>query len=187
MHIRVSTVAPAFLVALSLNASGCDDNGTALQTGLNAPSPFQARLVSVEPSVIAPELLASSSCVVLPSFRTRFGLVVRTDRDVFLRQLRFEFLDRTGRRSLPTAIPTSITGASGRSSMPVSIPTSPAIPIPGTLPFHGVTVSPPFSTLELLLQFACGVPAEGTLLISVDTADRDGVVDVSQVSVRVGG
>ena len=36
------------------------------------------------------------------------------------------------------------------------------------------------------LQFDCGVPAQGTLFVSVETADGRDTVDVSQSSVQIG-
>ena len=63
-------------------------------------------------------------------------------------------------------------------TQPPAIPTSPAVPIPSTLPFQG--------TVGLVLGFDCGVPAEGTLFIDLETAGRDSVVEVSHLRVRVG-
>jgi len=37
------------------------------------------------------------------------------------------------------------------------------------------------------LQFDCGVPAQGTLFVSVDTADTDGTVVVLRTSTHIGG
>ena len=181
MHVRTSILASAFLVVLSLTGA-CErsDSGATLQVGMTGPSAVQADVLSVEPSVLAPEFLASSFCPALPPFRTRFNLVFRTERDLLLRQLRFEFLDRASRRVLPAATPIP-------SSTPRSIPASPPIPIPGTLPFHGVTLSGGVSALGLLLEFGCGITPEGTLFIDVETADDDGAPAVSHVMVRVGG
>lgn len=176
MNLRISAFARAVIVGLSIGASACEDSSTMLRTGPTAAAPFQARLVSVEPATIVPEFLPSPLCRTLPPFRTQFNLAVHTDRNLFLRRFRFELRDPSGRRALPLAVPTSV---------PLAMPTSPAVPIPGTLPFHGAAVSPPFSIIGLLLTFDCGIPAEGTLFIDVETADQDGIPDVSRVSVRM--
>jgi len=42
-------------------------------------------------------------------------------------------------------------------------------------------------TLPFLLEFGCGVPPVGTLVVSVDTVDGRGTVGTSRVSVNVGG
>ena len=44
-----------------------------------------------------------------------------------------------------------------------------------------------FFTAPFRLQFDCGVTARGTLFVSVEAADGDGTVEVSRVSVRIGG
>jgi hypothetical protein len=187
MHVRVSTFAPAVFVLLSLAASACEDNDAVLRAGMNTPSPIRAHLITVEPVAIVPEFLPSPFCRSLPPFRTRFNLIVRAERDLFLRRFGFAFRDRLGGRALPTAIPTSFAGAGMPVSPPVPMPSASAIPVPGTLPFHGVMLSRDVNTVGLLLNFDCGVPPEGTLFIDVETADRDGVQDVSHVSVRIGG
>ena len=46
----------------------------------------------------------------------------------------------------------------------------------------GETLTAPFR-----LQFDCGVPAQGTLFVSVDTADTDGTVVVLRTSTHIGG
>jgi hypothetical protein len=162
MYPRVSAFAVALVIVLSISLSACEDRPAMLGTSPTAAaSRFESRLISVEPARIAPELLPNPFCREFPPFQMRFDLVFHTERDLVLRQLRFEFLDRSGGRMVPRAIPTS-----------------PAVPIPGTRPFQG--------TVGLVLNFGCGVPAEGTLFIDVETADHEGVVEVSHLRVRVG-
>jgi hypothetical protein len=185
MHAPISAFSPAVVLVLSIGASACEDSSAALQAGFSAPSPFQSRLVSVEPGTLHPEFLASPHCRTLPPFRTRFNLFLHADRALALRALRFDFLDHAGRRALPIAIPGFFTAPNGTRAMPITIPSSPAIPVPGTLPFHGA-LSPGVHTLGLQLNFDCGVPAKGTLFINVESENGDGVA-VSRVSVRVAG
>jgi len=187
MHARLSALALAIVVVLSVGASGCDDNnGGAAHARLTGPSPFQSRLVSVQPATLRPEFLSDRSCLGLRPFRTRFNLFVQADRDFSMRGLGFEFRDRAGGRALPLPIPTTVTGPTIPNAVPVALPSSAPIPIPGTLPFNGVMFSSGIHSLGLVLNFDCGVPAEGTLSISVNTTDQDGARDVSHVTVPVG-
>jgi hypothetical protein len=178
MYVPLATFAPA-LVVLSIAASACEDSSTAVRTGPSGTVRLESRLVSVEPAALVPEFLPRQLCSGRPPFQTRFNLFVHTERDLFLRQLRFEFRDRSGGRVLPLAIPTTV---------PLSPPTSHAVPVPvpGMLPFHGMVVSPPVRPLGLILNFDCDVLPEGTLFIDVETADSDGASAVSQVRVPIG-
>ena len=175
MYVPLSTFAPA-LVVLAIAALACEDSSTAVRTGPTGAGRLESRLVSVEPAALVPEFLPKQSCNGRPPFQTRFDLFVHAERDLFLRQLRFEFRDRSGGRVLPLAIPTTV---------PVSPPTSPAVPVPGMLPFHGMVVSP-LRPVGLILSFDCGVLPEGTLFLDVETADRDGASAVSHVRVPIG-
>ena len=186
MHARICKFASTALVLFAIGASACEDTHTAINPVVTRPSRFESRLVSVEPAAIAPEFISSSSCRTLPAFRTRFNLFVHAERELFLHRLGFAFQDRFGGRTVPTPVLTSITGGTMGRAVPLSPPTSPSVPIPGSLPFNGAIVSPPFSTVGLLLNFDCGIRADGTLLIDVETADRDGGTSVSQVAVSVG-
>jgi len=42
-------------------------------------------------------------------------------------------------------------------------------------------------TAPFRLQFDCGVQASGTLIVSVEAADANGTLEVSRVSVQIGG
>ena len=56
--------------------------------------------------------------------------------------------------------------------------------MPGTVLVDGVVLSPGSARpLPFLLQFDCGVPAFGTLFVSVDTVDGFGTAGVARVSV----
>ena len=185
MHARVFTLTT--IVALLFGAAGCEDNnGAELNARLVGPSPFQSRLVSVEPATVRPEFLSSPACRGFRPFRTRFNLFVHADRDLFLRGIRFQFDDRSGGRAHPLPIPTAVTGPTIPNSVPLALPSSAPIPIPGTLQFHGVTVSSGINRVGIVLNFDCGVAPEGILSISIETAGRDGTPDVAHVSVPVG-
>lgn len=186
MHAWIPTFTPAVVVVLVLGATGCGDNHAAtLNARLNGPSPLQAQLASVEPAIVTPEFLPGPLCGGLRPFRTRFDLFLRADRDLFLRGLRFEFRDRNGGRALP--LPVLVTLPTVPGPVPLPLTTSLPNPIPGSLPFHGVAIPPVASVLGILLNFDCGVRAEGTLSIGVEVTARDGGQEVSHVMVRVGG
>ena len=186
MHVRLS--ASAVVVALSFAAGACDDNNRAaeLKAGLVGPSTLRTRLLSVEPSALSPEFLAGPSCRGFRPFRTRFNLFVHVDRDLFLRGVRFDFRDRFDGRAHPLPIPTTVTGPTTPNAVPLALPSSVPIPIPGTLMFNGVMVSPGIRALGFLLNFECGVPPDGRLSISVETVDAEGTADISEVSVPIG-
>jgi hypothetical protein len=185
MHVRMSAFATAVVAVLSFGGAGCDDNSLndAPPRLVTAPGPFHSRFVSVQPATVRPEFFSDQNC---RGFRTRFNLFVHADRDLVLREVRFHFDGRSGGRAHPVPIPTTMTGPTIPNTMPLALPSSAPIPIPGTLPFHGVIASSGVSGLGIVLNFDCGVPAQGTLSISVETADRDGAPNVSQVSVPVG-
>jgi hypothetical protein len=188
MNTRICKYARRFLLLASLGVAGCSDDGVSLSTAsLTGPAPATSGIVTVEPRTIRPEFLPRSFCHTPPAFRTRFTLVVRAGDDLTVRGVSFEFLDRFGRRSFPTSIP---------SSSPIPIPGTSPIPIPGTSPittpgfsrFDSVRVLPGTSHLfPFLLQFDCGIPAFGTLFVIVDTADRHGRSDVRRVNIDLVG
>jgi hypothetical protein len=130
---------------------------------------------------VSPVFLSSPFCLTPPLFQAGFTLVFRADQDLFVNGFGFEFLDRFGQRSVPTLVPTS---SMGTSFVPLALPTSSPIPIPGVPPF-GVSAGSS-RALPFLLQFGCGVPASGTLVVSVNTASR-GTPDVMRVNVRIIG
>jgi hypothetical protein len=176
MPVRLLTFAPVVLVALTC-AAGCDDGDTTRITAeLNGPSRFVNRLVSVEPAVISPQFLPGPFCAPLLPFQMHFNLVVRTDRDLFLRRMHFQFVDDAGTRTLPVPTP---------SSPAVPIPAVPGIPVPGMLPFDNVAVTRT-SSFNVFLNFDCGVRPRGRLFIDVDAVDSSGAPEIMQTSVRVG-
>jgi hypothetical protein len=186
MHVRISTIA-SLIATLALGAVACDDNSLndAPPRLLTRPTPVHLRRASVQPGRISPEFFSDRTCRGHRPFRTRFNLFVHSDREFKLGRLGFEFRDHAGGRAAPVPIPTTVTGPTIPNSIPVPLPTSAPIPIPGSLPFHGVMFSSGIHGLGIVLEFDCGVSAEGTLSIGVETADTDGTPDVLRVSVPV--
>jgi hypothetical protein len=148
------------------------------------PSQFQTRVVTLHPSIVSPAFLPSRSCGTLPAFETQFTMVFTTDRDLTMRGMRFSFTDRTGIIVPSSAFRAAFVGTASPNT-PVNIPNTPAVPIPDSLPFFGMPVSPR-SNLVILVNFDCGVLAHGTLAVEAETADSAGAVAVSRASVRVG-
>jgi hypothetical protein len=188
MHVRVSGSIPALVAIAPLVLAACDTNGIDGSTvTLTAPGSLTSMALAIEPATIRPEFLSSSSCRTRPSFRGRLSVTVRAGADRFLRHIRFEFRDRFGSRALPTAVPIpSISTSIIPTSTTVPMPTSSPIPIPGHVPFGGTLISSGISlTQAFSLHFACGHGAVGTLFVEIESADRQGTIDVSRTSVPV--
>jgi hypothetical protein len=183
MDARICKYASALVLSAALGMAGCVKDGV-FTDHVTGPSTLTPALVTVEPAAVLPVFLSSPFCGTLPLFQTGFTLVFRADQDLFISGFGFEFLDGFGVRSAPTLISTSSTFAP---LVPVPLPSSSPVPIPGVSSFNGLMLSRGSSrTLPMLLQFGCGVPASGTLTVSVNTASR-GTADVTQVSVRIVG
>jgi len=187
MDARICKYASGFVLLAGLGLAGCVKDGVSTDhvTGPSTLTPASRTIVTVEPAAVRPVFLRSPSCFTASPFQAGFSLVFRADQELSVRGFEFEFLDRLGRRSVPTLIPTSSTGSS---FVPVTLPTSSPVPIPGpSSSFNGfVMTAGTSSTVPFLLQFGCGVAPSGTLVVSVNTASR-GTPDVQQVSVRIVG
>jgi hypothetical protein len=189
MHSRACIFAPAFLVLAASLFAACSDNdfATANSATVAGPRSVRAALVTVEPAAIVPEFLSSTLCGGLRPFGARVGVRIRPGHDVFLQAMGFEFIDRFGRRATPFALAAPNTGTSLSILPPVPLPSSLPIPIPTHLPFHGVQLSPGNARIfPFLLRFDCGVGAEGTLFVVVETTDSRGAVDVVRASAVFG-
>jgi len=160
-------------------ASACDsvDNAQVSLTGPTTTGSVVAFL-TVGPAVIAAGSQASTSCRTATPFDATVTVNVRARRDLFIRNVGFEFIDPVNRRVLPIPFPVTA----------IPVPTTHPVPFPGeatmssALEPAGETLTAPFR-----LQFDCGVPAQGTLFVSVDTADTDGTVVVLRTSTHIGG
>jgi len=185
MDARICKYASGFVLLASLGLAGCVKDGVSTDhiTGPSTLTPAHLTVVTVEPAAVRPVFLRSASCFTASPFQAGFSLVFRAEQELLVSGFGFEFLDRSGRRSVPTRIPASNTGTS---FVPVPLPSSSPIPTPGpSSSFNGfVMTAGSSSTVPFLLQFDCGVAAPGTLIVSVNTASR-GTPDVQQVSVRI--
>ena len=187
MSARVRNYAPAFLIVCLLCAA-CEGNGDGIRNPAAATSirtTSDAR-ITAEPATLNPRFLASDNCAVAPPFAAEVIVIVRGGEGLVVSGLAFELLDGLGERQTPVVRPGSNTAASVPTTPPLTLPTSPAVPIPR--PGSSTVVIPSAGQIELpfSLEFQCGVPASGTLVIVVSTADPSGVGQTSEARVRLG-
>jgi hypothetical protein len=171
----------------SCAASACDTDETtdANVTGPSTTGRFVASVTAL-PAVVAPVSRTSVNCKVDSSFDVRVNVNVRAAQEVFIRSFTFELVDPSNQRVLP--IPFPVTTVVNSSVTSVSVPTTHPVPFPGEASMSNVPVPAGGSfTAPFRLEFDCGVTARGTLFVGVQAADADGMVQVSRVSVRIGG
>jgi len=188
MPTRFSQRIPVLLsIPAVVLIAGCSERAPASPT---APAVVESALITAEPMTAAPEFLPISVCRPEPSFGVRLIITIGGGREFFVRRLRFSFRDRLGAVSVPfaTAIATSrFNSVPIPTSAPIPFPTSAPIPIAGALTIDHQRITAGTSrTQGVFLQFGCGVPPSGTLIISVDTTDARGDSATSLVHVRVG-
>jgi hypothetical protein len=191
MDIQVSRCAAAFVVSVSLMASGCTDNEGTFQGSPVAPLSTDSIQVTAEPERIVPHLLSTRDCPAgRPAFRVGLNLIIIAEPRRSMRGIVFDFVDRFGSRAVPIFLPTPTDGfgpapGSLPSSVPIPIPSGTVLPIPGTFAFNGLVLNGS-RTLPFLLEFRCGVSPAGTLSIGVETTDTRGRVSTSRLSVGIG-
>jgi hypothetical protein len=193
MYARLPKYVPAFLVS-ALLVTACGDNDGVSPTAPSQPA-LQMAAFTAEPDTVLPQFFLSPFCPQFNPFGVTFVVIVRPDDDVFLRGMRVNFLDRFGRNAIPHVVPFHGTSpALPINAGPVTIPTSPTIPTPvsSTIPIPGASGFDPLliqrgtsRTIPFFLQFACGVPADGTVFVDFDLTDRRGRSSTSQVRVRL--
>jgi len=194
MYPRSPKYILVLLVPVFALIAACGNDNSVSPT---TPAPVTSALVTTEPMTATPEFSRISFCPAAPSFGVRLLITISGNGEiVIVERLRFAFTDRLGGFAVPVVTQTSAALSGGiPTSMPVPLPTSPSvpipsaspIPIPGSLPVEELRIHAGVSgTLPVLLNFGCGVPADGTLVVSVDTTDRRGRSSTSQVRVRVG-
>lgn len=187
MYTRSPKYITVLLVPAIVVIAACGNHDSASPT---APAAVTSALVIAEPMTATPDFSSISFCPAAPSFGVRLLITISGNGDiVIVQRLRFAFADRFGGFAVPvvTQTPRSTSGAIPN-SMPVPLPTSMPIPIPGSLPAEELVIHAGVShTMPVSLRFGCGVPADGTIIVSVDTTDMRGRASTSQVRVRVGG
>jgi hypothetical protein len=186
MQSSASTFAFTLLLLASCAVTACDDSDDATTANPTGPSRFVVGSFSAEPSTVSAEFQAGSGCLGESPFDARINVHVRPQQELFLRGIGFEFVPIHGRRVRPLAFP-------GRFELnnavlpPIPVPTSHPIPFPGEVPMSNIAVpAGAFFKGPFRLRFDCGVPARGTLFVTVEAADRRGTVDVSRFSAQIG-
>jgi len=173
----------ALLLCLALGSlTACDSfhNATGPSSSLSTAATFR-----FEPSTLRPELVNGTSCVAFSPFGTRIVIVVSPGSDVILLSLHFRFTDRFGATALPRVSSNPASGQIPQLGV-APLPTTSPIPIPNSSPLTGFMVPAGSSQrLPFLLTFDCGVSDDGTLVVSVDTADMRGRPQTTQLQVRV--
>jgi hypothetical protein len=194
MYMRSPKYIAILIVPAIAAIAACGNQAPASPT---APAAIESALLRADPMTVKPEFLPISFCPAGPPFGFRLVITVGSGRDsFFLRRLLFNFTDHLGGFSVPavTPLPTARIG-SIPDSMPVPIPTSPSIPlpssspipIPGSLSLEDARIAAGASrTQAVFVQFGCGVPAGGTLVVIVDGTDSRGGAVTSRIRVRVG-
>ena len=187
MSVRLPTYAAIPLLLVFLSASACNRTSVTL-TGPDTTTNLKATLAA-EPETVRPQFL-TDLCPAHPSFGARLTVIVGGE-DLIVRGIRFGFFDRTGIRVVPDAFLTSLGSTSIPSTAAIpfagtTLPNASPIPIPGAPPVHGVRVQGGERlTLPFFLRFGCGVLPEGTIIVTVDTADTIGRPAVREVKVSV--
>jgi hypothetical protein len=116
-------------------------------------------------------------------------------QDVIVRSLHFTYQHRRGGYTFPVVTPTP-TGLGTIISTPTygpvptpgfaPLPGASPIPIPGSPPIEGVLLhANTFRRLPFTFELGCGVPADGTMVIKVGTADRGGTFYAWDAKVEV--
>jgi hypothetical protein len=178
-------------------------NGTDVSFEATGPAPLSANVsinssFGLEPSSLRSEIVPGS-CDAQPKSGVRIGVMVRGSDDVVVQSLRFVYEDRAGRRRLPDVIPIpSLTSPlPGGLSIPTSyaipplgvapLPPATTIPIPGAEPATGLVVQAGSQRqLNFLLHFFCVDVSEGQIIVMIESADRQGRFETSELRARVG-
>jgi hypothetical protein len=182
---RAPAYALTLLVLSSFAVVACDSD-SAVDVSPTGPSRFVAGAVTTEPSPVSAEFRARGNCVRDMPFDARINVHVRPRQEVIVQTFGFEFVDSHRRRVRPLVFPGAFE-LNNSVLLPIPLPTSHPIPFPGEAKMSDTRVpAGAFLNAPFRLQFDCGVPARGTLFVSVETADRRGTVDVSRSSVQIG-
>ena len=196
MQGRMWRLASAAVVVLSLGFAGCDSTAAVITTGNLVRPTAVAGLNStpklvVVPGVVLPQFVFGPACGLHAPFVTNLSVSVTSQRDLFFRGAGFELIDPFGVRSLPSAVRISSAAFPLPSAgpVPVPVPVSPVPPVavPSYTPLGGMPIlaGAPF-VQPFWLDFGCGIVPTGTLVVFVDTIDRNGAADLARTTVAMG-
>jgi hypothetical protein len=182
------------LVTAAAATVACSDAAPASPTD---PSLLQTAAVTVEPMIVRPEFLPGLFCAAHPPFRGNVVVVLGGPQDIIVRGLHFTFHHRLGGRTLPTVFPTPTASGAILTTPPygpvptpgfATLPGASPVPIPGASSIEGVLLhAQTLRRMPFTLEFGCGVPADGTLVIKADSADRRGTWYATEVKVEIRG
>lgn len=179
---RIPRCVATLVVPVALLTSGCDD------VNANLTIPASSRLTfAAEPATLVPQFIPDQVCHLSPPFLAFINLTFGSDFELFLERVRFNFLDKSGGQAVPTVTVIPSLHSSLPTFTPVPIPSTLTIPTPGIFSFGSVVVTAGRRRTDAFsLRFGCGVPADGTLFVVVETTDSHGRKDHSRTSVRIG-
>lgn len=173
MDQRFARYAPILLFMAILMTPGCE-RGATPPTAPAATNALQ-NAVTAEPALVKPEFLPSAGCFTAPVFFVHIWIRLHGTTGLFVRGLRFHYIDDFGTRVLPEVMPIPSVG-----STPSSMPTASPVPVPGIAALP--SPFPPAGTVPFFVRFGCGVFPKGTLFIN---ADHQG--GVSSMRIRIAG
>jgi|SRR5262249_11229028 len=163
-----SRIPLALIVSLMFALAGCEPNRQSVGAGLltSAPSALSMSTVRIVPQTLPLIPVRDSRCPVVAPFTSIFDLVVdhRGQSDVFLDQVSFRFVDRSG------------------------LGGSPLFFSAGTLTtlFGQMSVRPGGSrTFTFRPQFGCDLLVPRSLLARVTLVDRFGVADETSLTIPI--
>ena len=176
----------ALVMPMALITAACSENSGS-PTVAGSFQLNQSTLVTAEPATITPRFVSDPFCGGALSFLALLRVTIGSHEDVWLGRVGFDFLDGSGVRTFPTAVPIPSSGSTIPTSTPVPIPSASPIPVPGHVPFGGVLIpgGQP-RTQSFSLNFGCGVRPAGTLFLVIETTDRRGKAHKTGSSVLVG-
>ena len=182
----VGVLLPCLLLAATL---GCDQ--TAMVSTPTGPSPLNANVTvgasfGVEPSVLTPEVLPGGCSGGHTPFGVRLVVTMRGDHDIYIRGMHFSYTDRFGARALPSLMP--IPSLSTPFPSGTMLPTSAPVEVPGFASFPEAGVLAPGGSrhaFPYLMRFNCGVVPGGTIIVVIETSDRQGKAEKSELRVAV--
>lgn len=184
MHNQLSTYTTVFLVIVSFATTACERGTDSTAAALTGPSALASTSLRAEPAVISAEFQSSPACRTDAPFDARLNVTLRPSHEVFIRRFVFEFVDPLGRTAVPLVFAGPIE-VNNSVVLPIPLPTTHPIPFPGETRMSSVVSQGAFFKVPFRLRFDCGVPARGTLFVSVETADDRGRVEVSRASAEI--
>jgi hypothetical protein len=166
------------LICLVSSLTACEADHstepTALSSTIVGPSSLGNPVFAVQPATLRPEFINGTSCMTFLPFNTR--VVIVPGNGLVVSGVGFRFTDTFGVVVVPRV-------SSGQSGFPIPMPGSlPPLPTPTPIPGSSSSTQ---QQLTFLLTFDCGVRPQGMLMIDVQGAAPGGMMQTSQMQVRL--